>query len=136
MKNIEVVAGIIFKGDTILTTQRGYGEFKGMWEFPGGKVQSGENLKDALKRELKEELDIEVQVEEYLTTVDYDYPAFHITLHCFKCKLEEGTTIHLLEHLSAKWLSSDELFCVNWLPADLPIVKLLSTPSSINNEGI
>lgn len=124
MKKIEVVAAIIHKGNCYLATQRGYGDFEGMWEFPGGKIEKGESREDALKREIKEELDVEVKIEKFLCTVDYDYPNFHLTMHCYHCSVGDGV-IKLLEHLSAKWLTKDELKQVEWLPADVEVVKRL-----------
>lgn len=124
MKKIEVVAAIIHKGNCYLATQRGYGYFEGMWEFPGGKIENGESREDALKREIKEELDVEVKIEKFLCTVDYDYPNFHLTMHCYHCRVSDGV-IKLLEHLSAKWLTKDELKQVEWLPADVEVVKRL-----------
>ena len=124
MKRIEVVAAIIRKNDKIFATQRGYGDWKDWWEFPGGKVEPGENPVQALKREIKEELDTEISVDKYLTTVEWDYPAFHLTLHCYWCTLvsEEMT---LLEHESARWLTADTLHSVRWLPADDQLLPLI-----------
>ena len=124
MKHIEVVAGIIKDGDKIFATQRGYGEFKDGWEFPGGKMEPGEAPQQALARELKEELAVDVNVGEFLCTVDYDYPTFHLTMHCFYCSLVSGK-LTLLEHEAAKWLNMSELHTVNWLPADVEVVKSL-----------
>lgn len=124
MKTIEVVAGIICQNGKIFCTARGYGEFKGFWEFPGGKMEPGETREQALARELKEELDIDVQVGEHVTTVEYDYPAFHLTMHCFYCDIKEGQ-ITLLEHEDAKWMEPGELHTLNWLPADKGIIELL-----------
>ena len=124
MKHIEVVAGIIKNGNKIFATQRGYGEFKDGWEFPGGKMEPGETPQQALARELKEELAVDVNVGEFLCTVDYDYPTFHLTMHCFYCSLVSGE-LTLLEHEAAKWLNMSELHTVNWLPADVEVVKSL-----------
>ena len=124
MKSIEVVAGIIKDGDKIFATQRGYGDFKDGWEFPGGKMEPGETPEQAIARELKEELAVDVNVGEFLCTVDYDYPAFHLTMHCFYCSVIGGE-LTLLEHEAAKWLKSTELHSVNWLPADVEVVKAL-----------
>lgn len=124
MKHIEVVAGIIKDGDKIFATQRGYGEFKDGWEFPGGKMEPGETPQQALARELKEELAIDVNVGNFLCTVDYDYPAFHLTMHCFYCSVIGGE-LTLLEHEAAKWLKTTELHSVNWLPADIEVVAAL-----------
>ena len=117
MKQIEVVAAIIRKGDKIFSTQRGYDEWQDWWEFPGGKMEVGETPEEALKREIREELSAEISVGELLTTVEYDYPAFHLTMHCFLCTLV-GEALHLNEHEAARWLTKDELDSVKWLPAD------------------
>lgn len=124
MKHIEVVAGIIKDGDKIFATQRGYGEFKDGWEFPGGKMEPGETPQQALVRELKEELAVDVKVGEFLCTVDYDYPTFHLTMHCFYCSVIGGE-LTLLEHEASKWLKMTELHSVNWLPADVDVVAAL-----------
>ncbi len=126
MKTIEVVAAIIFDDGRIFATQRGYGEFKGKWEFPGGKIESGESLQEALHREIREELDVEIEVGELLCTVEYDYPAFHLKMHCFICSIIAGD-LRLCEHQSALWLSKDELYSVDWLPADVDVLKALSS---------
>ena len=124
MKTIEVVAAIIFdEQGRIFTTQRGYGEWKDWWEFPGGKIEPGETPQQALKREIREELDAEIEVGELLRTIDYDYPAFHLTMHCFKCTLDSAVT--LLEHEAARWLNPGELHSVQWLPADEEIIEEL-----------
>ena len=117
MKQIEVVAAIIRKGDKIFATQRGYGEWQDWWEFPGGKMEVGETPEEALKREIREELSAEISVGELLTTVENDYPAFHLTMHCFLCTLV-GEALHLNEHEAARWLTKEELDSVKWLPAD------------------
>ena len=122
MKQIEVVAAIIRKGDKIFATQRGYGEWQDWWEFPGGKMEVGETPEEALKREIREELSAEISVGELLTTVEYDYPAFHLTMHCFLCTLV-GDALHLNEHEAARWLTKDELDTVKWLPADEEVVE-------------
>ena len=122
MKQIEVVAAIIRKDDKIFDTQRGYGEWKDWWEFPGGKMEAGETPEEALKREIREELSTEISVDEFLCTVEYDYPAFHLTMHCFWCHIESGS-LTLKEHEAAKWLSMNNLDSVEWLPADLEVVK-------------
>ena len=124
MKTIEVVAAVIVKDGRIFATQRGYGDFKDFWEFPGGKIEKGESPEDALVREIKEELDADISVDSFLQTVEYNYPKFHLILHCFLCSLKNDT-LHLLEHESARWLSANELDSVNWLPADLSIVRNL-----------
>ena len=121
MKTIEVVAAIIRDGDKILATQRGYGEFKDGWEFPGGKIEEGETPKQALVREIREELDTLIEVGELLDTVEYDYPNFHLTMHCFLCTVMSGELV-LKEHKEAKWLTKDTLDTVDWLPADISLV--------------
>ena len=124
MKQIEVVAAIIRKGDKIFATQRGYGDWKDWWEFPGGKMEPGEMPEEALKREIREELSTEISVDEFLCTVEYDYPAFHLTMHCYLCSLVTEA-LHLNEHEAARWLGKDELDSVDWLPADLMVVRAL-----------
>ena len=126
MKSIEVVAAIISdEAGRIFATQRGYGDWKDWWEFPGGKMEAGETPEQALRREIREELDAEIEVGELLRTIDYDYPAFHLTMHCFMCRLQGHVT--LLEHEAAKWLAPSELTSVHWLPADEEIIEILST---------
>lgn len=125
MKQIEVVAAIIRDSEgRIFATQRGYGEWKDWWEFPGGKMEEGETPEEALKREIWEELDTRVAVERLVQTVEWDYPAFHLTMHCYLCHVESG---HLLlkEHEAARWLRADELESVGWLPADRDLVSKL-----------
>lgn len=122
MKQIEVVAAIIKQGNKIFATQRGYGDFKGYWEFPGGKLEAGETPQEALVREIMEELDIEIEVGEFIETVEYDYPQFHLTMHCFICKMVSGALV-LKEHEAAKWLTKDTLNSVNWLPADEGLIE-------------
>ena len=149
MKQIEVVAAIIrkavieqgqsdasinsaereqtrleVKGDKIFATQRGYGEWKDWWEFPGGKMEAGETPEEALKREIREELSTEISVDKFLCTVEYDYPAFHLKMHCYLCSLLTEA-LHLNEHEAARWLTKDELDSVKWLPADLEVIKVL-----------
>jgi 8-oxo-dGTP diphosphatase len=109
----------------IFATQRGYGEWKDWWEFPGGKMESGETPQQALRREIHEELDAEIEVGELLRTIDYDYPDFHLTMHCFSCKLADSH-VTLLEHEAAKWLAPNELQSVQWLPADEDLIEELS----------
>ena len=121
-QHIEVVAAIIYDGNRIFATQRGYGEWKDWWEFPGGKMESGETPEAALQREIREELATEISVENLLTTVDYDYPNFHLTMYCYICKVKSGS-LTLLEHEAAKWLTRDELSSVKWLPADEEVVE-------------
>ena len=123
-RRIEVVAAVIHDGGRILATQRGYGEFKDKWEFPGGKMEAGESREVALRREIREELDTEIAVGKLLCTVEYDYPAFHLTMHCYLCSVVSGT-LELKEHESARWLSADGLESVDWLPADLQILPLI-----------
>lgn len=123
-KSIEVVAAIIRKGDKIFATQRGYGDFKDWWEFPGGKMEPGETPEQALVREIREELDAEIQIHELLHTVEWDYPQFHLTLHCYICSLLNDA-LHLNEHESAKWLGANELHSVQWLPADEGLLPLI-----------
>ena len=125
MKRIEVVAAVIRQGNRIFATQRGYGDFKDWWEFPGGKMEPGESPQEALVREIREELDAEVEVDGLLWTVEYDYPAFHLTLHCFWCTLV-GENLHLNEHEAARWLSAAELDSVRWLPADEELMPLIA----------
>ena len=124
MKHVEVVAAIIRKGDKIIATQRGYGEWKDWWEFPGGKMEVGEKPEEALVREIHEELSAEISVDEFLCTVEYDYPQFHLTMHCYLCSLMTDS-LHLNEHEAAKWLTKDELDSVKWLPADVKVVEAL-----------
>ena len=124
MRQIEVVAAIIVKDHKVFATQRGYGEWKDFWEFPGGKIDAGETPEEALRREIKEELDTEIAVGELFTTIDYDYPTFHITMHCYLCTIENGS-LTLLEHEAAKWLSLDQLDSVTWLPADQIVIAEL-----------
>ena len=149
MKQIEVVAAIIrkavieqeqsdaginsaereqarseIKGDKIFATQRGYGDWKDWWEFPGGKMEAGETPEEALKREIREELSTEISVDEFLCTVEYDYPAFHLKMHCYLCSLLTEA-LHLNEHEAAKWLTKEELDSVKWLPADMLVIDAL-----------
>ena len=125
-KTIEVVAAVIFdEQGRIFATQRGYGEWKDWWEFPGGKIEPGETPQQALRREIREELDAVIEVGELLRTIDYDYPTFHLTMHCFKCRLANGH-LTLLEHEAAKWLNPSDLHSVRWLPADEEIIQDLS----------
>ncbi len=124
MKHVEVVAAIIQRDGLVYVTQRGYGEWKDWWEFPGGKVEPGESCEAALIREIREELTVEIQVEQRLCTVEYDYPAFHLVMHCYFCKLASGH-LTLLEHEAARWLSPQELDAVEWLPADKVVVEKL-----------
>ncbi len=125
MKQIEVVAAIIHDAaGRIFATQRGYGDFKDYWEFPGGKMEPGETVEEALKREIWEELETRIVVERFVKTIEWDYPQFHLTLHCYFCHVESGH-LELKEHEAAKWLRKEELESVNWLPADRDLVKEL-----------
>ena len=117
MRTIEVVAAIIIRGGSVFATQRGYGDWKGWWEFPGGKIEPGESPQEALVREISEELDAEILVGELLETVEWDYPDFHLTMHCFICSLL-SESLHLNEHEAATWLNLENLRSVKWLPAD------------------
>lgn len=121
MKVVKVVAAIIEKDGKIFATQRGYGEFKGGWEFPGGKIEEGETPEQALIREIKEELDTEIEVGELIDVVEYDYPTFHLLMNCYWCKIVSGDLV-LKEHDAARWLNRDELFDVEWLPADIELI--------------
>lgn len=123
-KHINVVASIIIKDGRLFATQRGYGEWKDWWEFPGGKIEPEETPENALKREIREELATEIEVGELLTTVEYDYPQFHLTMHCFLCTIVSGQ-LSLLEHEDARWLAMDELHTVNWLPADVEVMEII-----------
>ena len=125
MKTIEVVAAIIIKGNQVFATQRGYGEFKGWWEFPGGKIEVGEDPKSALVREIKEELDADISVGELPQTVEWDYPNFHLTMHCYICSLN-SESMHLNEHEASAWLTKETLDSVKWLPADLILLDKIS----------
>lgn len=125
MKRIEVVAAIIRKGDKVFATQRGYGEFKDWWEFPGGKMEVGETPEQALIREIHEELDARISVDKFLYTVEWDYPQFHLTMHCYLSSLLDEA-LHLNEHEAARWLGKEELHSVNWLPADVSLLPLIA----------
>lgn len=122
MKTVRVVAAIIIENRKVFATQRGYGEFKDGWEFPGGKIEPGETPEEALKREIMEELDTEIEVGDLLDTVEYDYPTFHLSMDCFICKIKSGNLI-LKEHEAAKWLTKETLDSVEWLPADRGLVE-------------
>ena len=122
MKTVRVVAAVIRKDDKIFATQRGYGEFKDGWEFPGGKIEEGETPEQALAREIKEELDTEIQVGELIGTIEYDYPKFHLSMDCFWCEIMQGG-LELKEHEAARWLSKEELYSVDRLPADVGVVE-------------
>ena len=133
MKTIEVVAAIIRKGDKIFATQRGYGEWKDWWEFPGGKMEVGETPEEALVREIKEELSADIHVGKLLHTVEWDYPNFHLTMHCFMCTLTHDA-LHLNEHEAARWLRADELRTVKWLPADEILLPMIENDSPVNSN--
>ena len=122
MKTVRVVAAIIIHENKIFATQRGYGEFKDGWEFPGGKIEPGETPQEALVREIKEELDIEIEVKDFLETVEYDYPEFHLSMDCFFCTIRSGELV-LKEHEAAKWLTMETLDSVEWLPADKGLIE-------------
>ena len=124
MKQIKVVAAIIKNEDKILATKRGYGEFINMWAFPGGKIESGETKKQALVRETKEELNIEINVDKFALDIEYQYPNFYLFMSCFMCSIKEGS-IELLEHNDGKWITKEELNTLNWLPADIDAVNYL-----------
>ena len=126
-KTIRVVAALIFRttqdnNRQVLATQRGYGEFAGGWEFPGGKIEPNENPEDALVREIQEELAAKILVKNHIHTIEYDYPNFHLSMECFACELEENQEITLLEHKNAKWLDKSNLYSVDWLPADVDVL--------------
>lgn len=137
MKTIRVVAAVIKRQnngkDEIFATQRGYGEFEGGWEFPGGKIESGETPQEALVREIKEELDADISVGDLIGTVEYDYPNFHLSMDCFWCKLQSDH-VELNEHEDAKWLSKEELDSVEWLPADVTLVEKISQGRSFGGK--
>jgi len=124
MKKIEVVAAIIYNDEAYFATQRGYGEFEGMWEFPGGKIEPGESRESALRREIQEELGIDITIGKFLCTTDYDYPSFHLTMHCYLCSVE-SEEIELREHKSARWLTTELLDSVEWLPSDKYFIEEL-----------
>ncbi len=122
MKTIRVVAAVIRSEDKIFATARGYGEFKGLWEFPGGKIESGETPQQALTREIHEELDVKVKVGNLIDTIEYDYPSFHLSMDCFWCIVPDGK-ITPKEAEASRWLSKNELYSVDWLPADMGLIK-------------
>ena len=125
MKRIEVVAAILQRDGAYFATQRGYGEFEGMWESPGGKIEPGESREVALRREIQEELGIDIIIENLLCTTEYDYPSFHLTMHCYLCSVKSGM-IELREHKSARWLRPEELGSVEWLPVDKDVISRLN----------
>ena len=122
MKTVRVVAAVIRKDNKIFATQRGYGEFKDGWEFPGGKIEEGETPEQALAREIREELNTEIQVGKLIDTIEYDYPKFHLSMDCFWCEIMQGG-LELKEHEAARWLSKEDLYSVDWLPADVGVVE-------------
>lgn len=124
MKTIEVVAAIIRRGNAVFATQRGYGAWKDFWEWPGGKIEPGETPEEALRREIREELDAEIRVDKYLHAVDWDYPEFHLHMRCYLCSLVTET-LHLNEHEAARWLTADTLDTVRWIPADIALLPLI-----------
>jgi len=128
MKSIKVVAAIIERDGRVLATQRGYGDMKGGWEFPGGKVEQGETSEQAVKREIEEELETEINVGRLVVDVNHDYPTFHLDMDCFLCTIADGT-ITLTEHSAAKWLDAEHLRSVSWLPADVKVVDAIEAQS-------
>lgn len=122
MKTIRVVAAVIKEGNKIFATARGYGDYKGWWEFPGGKIEQGETAKEALVREIQEELSIKVEVGDFITAVEYKYPSFYLKMDCYWCAITDGEPV-LLEHEDCRWLSLDQLGQVKWLPADELVIK-------------
>jgi len=124
MKTIKVAAAVITHNNQIFATQRGYGEFKDGWEFPGGKIEEGEAPEDALHREIREELDTEIEVGDLICTIEYDYPTFHLSMDCFFAKVREGELV-LKEAEAARWLTQSELYEVQWLPADLSLIAMI-----------
>ena len=133
MKTIRVVAAVIHKNGMIFATERGYGAYKDYWEFPGGKIEPGETPEAALIREIKEELNTTISIERFLTTVEYDYPEFHLSMDCYWCSILEGN-LDLIAHESASWLSNNHLHDVNWLPADLQVIERLEQGNNGNHE--
>ena len=125
MKSIRVVAAVIRDNDRIFATQRGYGNYEGWWEFPGGKIEDGETPRQALRREIRKELDTEVEVGDFITSVEYDYPEFHLSMDCFWCKVISGNLI-LKEAEDARWLTKADLMSVKWLPADLEVLEIIA----------
>ena len=125
MKTIRVVAAVILSGGKIFATQRGYGDFKGGWEFPGGKIEAGETPEAALKREISEELETQIRVGELIDTIEYDYPEFHLSMDCFWCEIINGNLV-LKEHEAARWLDKENLYNVEWLPADVSLIEKIA----------
>ena len=132
-KSIKVVAAIIRKDNCVFATQRGYGDYKDWWEFPGGKVEAGETPEEALVREIKEELDSDIEVGEFLTAVEHEYPEFHLSMDCYWCRVISGK-LTLLEHEAAKWLPVDDLWQVDWLPADVKAVEAIERSAGDNRS--
>lgn len=126
LKNVSVVAAVIVREGRVFATKRGYGEFEGGWEFPGGKVEDGETPEKALVREIKEELDAEIEVGEHLVTAEYDYETFHLSMRCYECSLV-GEHMKLLEHSDAKWVDKEGLDGLDWLPADVQVVEAIKS---------
>lgn len=126
MKNIRVVAAVILSEGKVFATQRGYGDFKGGWEFPGGKIEPGETPEAALKREILEELETDIKVGELIDTIEYDYPAFHLSMDCFLCEIVSGKLV-LKEHEAARWLDKENLYSVEWLPADISLIDQIAS---------
>lgn len=124
-KAVNVVAAVIKRGDMIFATQRGYGDLKGGWEFPGGKIEEGESPEAALVREIKEELDTEISVDKFLHTIEYDYPSFHLSMRCYLCSVVSGD-LNLKEHEAARWLTKETLNSVEWLPADVELIPMIN----------
>lgn len=135
MKTIRVVAAVIRKDDRIFATQRGYGEFKDGWEFPGGKIEQGETPQQALVREIREELETEIRVGDLIDTIEYDYPTFHLSMDCFWCEIVEGS-LELKEHEAAKWLDRESLYTVDWLPADVGLVEKIKNKLDENSNYV
>lgn len=125
MKTIRVVAAVILSGGKIFATQRGYGDFKSGWEFPGGKIEAGETPEAALKREISEELETQIRVGELIDTIEYDYPEFHLSMDCFWCEIINGNLV-LKEHEAARWLDKENLYSVEWLPADVSLIEKIA----------
>lgn len=132
-KTVRVVAAVIRGGNSIFATARGYGAYKGWWEFPGGKIEEGETPQEALVREIREELDTEIEVGDLIDTIEYDYPEFHLSMQCFWCKIIKGDLV-LKEHEAAKWVTRDDIDSVNWLPADQALIEKIKTAEHEKSE--
>ena len=126
LKTVRVTAAVIISEGRVFATQRGYGEFRGGWEFPGGKIEEGETSEAALKREIREELDTEIEVGELIDTIEFDYPRFHLSMDCFRCSIVSGNLV-LKEHEAGRWLDRETIKSVGWLPADVSIVEKIKT---------